>query len=776
MSPKIKCGGKEARTIVPPNAESQPMPPLASPFCPPTDHGPGRPVRNFCELGRFRAGVDGDAIAYTFLVDGEDEEIHLRFGEIDHQARALAGKLQTLGRKGDRVLLLFPPGLEYISAFFGVIYSGMIPVPAYPPDLMRSDRTLPRLQALANDCQPAVILGTRSSLALVGGLLEWSAAAALHMEDWPAWVGLPWAEPDLPSDSVAFIHYTSGSTASPRGVMVTHANLLYQTDLLYRTWEQDYSSRGERGVVGVSWLPFYHDMGLIGGVLASFYSGRRVVLMSPLAFIQRPIRWLWAISKYRPVATAAPNFAYDLCVSKFRASEVAGMDLSSLKIALNGAEPVRAETLDRFAETFGPYGFDPLAWLPSYGLAESTLGVTTYEERLPCPRFDFSIEALERNKARVVEANAENARNLVSSGKPITGTEVRIVDPATLREVPPDAIGEVWVRGLGVTLGYWNRPAETEAIFAARIVGGDGDPFMRTGDFGFLHEGNLYLTGRLKETMIFWGRNVYPQDLEHTVAGCHDSLKLNGGAAFTIERDGGEHLVILQEVVRPTRLDLPAIAASVRQAIATEHSIPLSALVFIRPGMLPKTSSGKIMRGEARKRFLAGELDALGQWAFDASSAETPAIDTASSGVAGRDEADVRLWLRERIAQLCGVTPEDIAEDEPLNNYVMDSISLVTIARDLENWLGHSFTPTILFDSPTLELLAARLADPANRVDPEEAQRQFELVAGVAPPPAATTSLDTGAASVDNLSEGELDLALAALLAGSPTEGNTDER
>ena len=757
------------------------MNPLDSLPRPPTVHGPGRPVRNFCELGRLRAETDRDAIAYTFLVDGENEEAHLRFGEIDHQARALGAKLQTLGNQGDRVLLLFPPGLEYISAFFGVIYAGMIPVPAYPPDLLRADRTLPRLQALANDCQPAVILGVRSSLGLVGGLLEWSRTAALangkpattlDMGDWPQWVGLPWVEPDLPPESIAFLQYTSGSTASPRGVMVTHANLLYQTALLYSTWEKDYPTSGHQGVVGVSWLPFYHDMGLIGGVLASFYSGQRVVLMSPLAFVQRPIRWLWAVSKYRPVATAAPNFAYDLCVSKFRAEEVAGMDLSCLQIALNGAEPVRAETLDRFDETFGPYGFDPLAWLPSYGLAESTLGVSTYEERVPCPRFDFAIEGLERNQVRVVQGGTESARNLVSSGKPITGTEVRIVDPATCREVAADRIGEVWIRGKGVTLGYWNRPEETAATFGARLEGDAGAPFMRSGDFGFLHEGNLYLTGRLKETMIFWGRNVYPQDLERTVAACHESLKLNGGAAFAVERDGGEHLVIVQEVVRPARLDLPSIAAAVRQAIVGEHGVPLSALVFIRPGMLPKTSSGKIQRGEARKKFLAGELDALGQWAFDAPS-ETPVGGATHSEEIERDEAGIRLWLRERVAQLCGVTTADVAEDEPLNNYVMDSISLVTISRDLENWLGHSFTPTILFDSPTLQLLAERLVDPVNRVDSAEARRQFELVAGSAP----ATSLDTRATSVDNLSEGELDLALAELLAGSAsTEGNADGR
>ena len=690
---------------------------------PPTKYGPGRAVRNFCELGRLRAEIDGDEIAYTFLVDGENEEAHLRFGEIDLQARALGAKLQTLGEKGDRVLLLFPPGLEYISAFFGVIYAGMIPVPAYPPDLLRSDRTLPRLQALATDCRPAVILGVRSSLGLVGGLLEWSRTAelahgkpatTLDMEDWPSWVDLPWAEPDLAPESVAFLQYTSGSTASPRGVMVTHANLLYQTALLYSTWENQYPSAGNMRTVGVSWLPFYHDMGLIGGVLASFYSGQRVVLMSPLAFIQRPIRWLWAVSKYRPVATAAPNFAYDLCVSKFRAEDVEDMDLSSLQIALNGAEPVRAETLDRFDETFGPYGFSPLAWLPSYGLAESTLGVSTYEERVPCPRFDFAIEGLEHNQVRVVQSGTASSRNLVSSGKPITGTEVRIVDPATCREVAPDGIGEVWIRGKGVTLGYWNRPEETAATFHARIEGVGGAPFMRSGDFGFLHEGNLYLTGRLKETMIFWGRNVYPQDLERTVAGCHESLKLNGGAAFAVERDGGEHLVIVQEVVRPARLDLPAIAASVRQAIMGEHGVPLLALVFIRPGMLPKTSSGKIQRGEARKKFLGGELDALGRWTFDVPS-ETPEVGSTPSPEIERDEAGIRLWLRERVAQLCGVTRADIAEDEPLNHYVMDSISLVTISRDLEKWLGpqlHADHPVRLADARTTRPAPGRPGKP----------------------------------------------------------------
>src|SRR5262245_14154048 len=338
-------------------------------------------VTNLHDLAQLRGRRDGDHIAFTFLVDGEAEERHLTFGELDRKAEALAGKLQSLAKRGDRVLLLFEPGTEYLWAFFGVVYAGMIPVPAYPPDLMRAERLLGRLQALADDCRPAVVLGTRQSLGLVGGLLGKAASAndagtvVLTVDDRAGWDQLPWTLPSLRRDDIAFLQYTSGSTTTPRGVMVTHGNLLYQLDLVLRRWQQSYPPAGELGVVGVSWLPFYHDMGLIGGVFGAFSAGKRMVLMSPLAFIQRPVRWLWAISRYRPIITGGPNFAYDLCVSKLRPEDAEGLDLSSCKIAVNGAEPVRAETLERFNATFAPYGWGPAAWMPSYGLAEATLGV-----------------------------------------------------------------------------------------------------------------------------------------------------------------------------------------------------------------------------------------------------------------------------------------------------------------------------------------------------------------------------------------------------------------
>lgn len=706
-------------------------------------------VQNLHDLARLRGRLDADRVAFTFLVDGENEERHVTFGEIDREAVALAAKLQSLAKPGDRVLLLFDPGIEYIWAFFGVLHAGMIPVPAYPPDLMRAERMLPRLQALAEDCQPAVVLGTNQSLSLVGGLLghapdrEGTGAIVLTVDQRGGWDELPWTPPAIQPDDVAFLQYTSGSTSAPRGVMVTHANLVYQLSLLHQRWEQSYPSSGELGVVGVSWLPMYHDLGLIAGILGPFYAGKRIVMMSPLAFIQRPVRWLEAISRYRPVVTGAPNFAYDLCVSKFRPEDAEGLDLSCLKIAMNGAEPVREETLLRFNETFAPYGWDSNAWMPSYGLAEATLGVTAFEEGTRCPVVDVAAFDLEHNRVKLTDPAKEKTKRLVGCGHALTGTEVRLVDPNTRQDVGPEGIGEVWVRGPGVTRGYWNRPADNEALFNARLADGDEGPFLRTGDYGFLHDGILYLTGRLKETMIFWGRNVYPQDIEQTVADVHEALRLNGGAAFAVDEGEQEQLVVVQEVMRPGRLDLPSIAAQVRQAVMAEHSVPLAGLVLIRGGGLPKTSSGKIQRGEAKRRYLARDLDPLAEWKFDAAlpTAE-PLVSDTKPPEETPDESAIKAWLRQRIAQAISVPAEQIAADEPLSHYVMDSITLVAIARDLEVWLGRGIAPTILFDSPTLETLARRLTDPAFYV----------------------ATAKPGEVSVENLSEGELDQVLAQLL------------
>lgn len=685
-------------------------------------------------LARFRACRQPNDISYTFLLDGETDEQNMTYGELDRQARLLAAKLQTICQPGDRALLLYGPGLEYVVAFFGCLYAGVLPVPAYPPDPMRAARTLERLRAIVDDCHPSVILGTGESLRLLGPLAgNFDDLPTLASDKLEEWTHLRWTAPETAPDQIAFLQYTSGSTSTPRGVMVSHSNIMHQLGCMYPGDSAD--------VVAVSWLPMYHDMGLIGGMLAPFYFGRRIFLMSPLAFVQRPIRWLQAISRYRCTTTGGPNFAYDLCVSKLDPKDAVGLDLSSWRIAVSGAEPVRADTLKRFSAAFAPYGFNPEAWHPCYGLAESTLGVTGIESGKDLLALDFSAASLEKNVAVLAE-DKEKTRKLVGCGWAIPDTEVVIADPTTCKELPEGHVGEIWFKGPSVAQGYWNRPDDTKRLFQATLADDGRGPFMRSGDFGFMHAGQLFPTGRLKEMMIFWGRNIYPQDVERTVASCHTSLRPNAGAAFAIERGGQEHLVVVQEVVRPAKLDLDAIAQDVRQAVEAEYQVPLHGLALIRGGTLPKTSSGKVQRQGTRQRFLDCGLDVIKQWEFGVATSETNGVPVENCGTELPPAAEIHDWLLGRIARHCGVEPDKIDPREPLSRYILDSVTLMTLAVEMQQWLGRAIPPMVIFDTPALNQLAERLANPET-----------------------FTAESAWSTPIDQLNEQELDQALAKILA-----------
>jgi acyl-CoA synthetase (AMP-forming)/AMP-acid ligase II/acyl carrier protein len=701
-----------------------------------------RELDTLFKVARHRGLTQPDQRGYIFLVDGETEETQLTYGELDERARAIAARIQSACRPGEHVLLLYDSGLDYIAALFACQYAGVIPVPAYPPDPLRSARTLSRLQTIVSNCGASLALSTDEHLGwLKGGLTgQLGLRMALSTEHWQEWVGLPWTAPETHPDQVALLQYTSGSTATPRGVMVTHRNLWVQ----FRSFQVADSDDS----AGVSWLPLYHDLGLIGGALTPIYFGRPVTLLSPLAFVQRPLRWLLAISHYRAPITGAPNFAFDLCVSKFAPAEAANLDLSCLRIILTGAEPVRADTLDRFTATFAPYGFSADVWRPAFGLAEATLGVTGVTCGSQVRRVDFSLRELESNRAVLVTAPDQPARRLVGCGHALEGTEVLVVDPQTRTVLPDGRVGEVWVSGPNVALGYWDRPEETEAIFRARLADRDHGPFLRTGDLGFFHEGQLYLTGRLKEVLVFWGRNVYPQDVEMTTWRCHPSLKENNAAAFAVEKDGRERLVVVQEVVRPARLDLDAIAEAVRRAVQAEHQVPLDALVLIKPGTLPKTSSGKIQRHVVRDSYLAGKLAVVREWQFtgEQEAATAPEEDRQVS------RQEIHDWLTARIARHCGVSAKQIDPQAPLNSYVLDSVSAVTIATELQDWLGRTISPTVLYDSPSLSVVADRLTDRSN-----------PLADGSQP------SLALRESRVEDLSPRQLDDVLARLLDNTAT-------
>ncbi len=486
------------------------------------DHLPGSffGPSNLVDLVQHRAAHQGRDRAFIYLVDGETEEITITYQDLDRQARAIAARLQELDLVGERALLLYPAGLDFIAAFFGCLYAGVVAVPAYPP---RRNRSLSRIQAIADDAQARIALTTFSVWERVQPVLnqtpdltkiEWLCTDKL-----PADLQNQWHAPDVHGDTLAFLQYTSGSTGVPKGVMLTHANLMHNSASIAYAFEHTRSGNG------VFWLPSYHDMGLIGGILQPLYIGQPNVLMSPVAFLQKPYRWLKAISRYRATIGGGPNFAYDLCVRKITPEQRATLDLSSWNLAFNGAEPVRAETLDAFATAFEPAGFRRTAFYPCYGMAEVTLIVSGgFKAALPVVR-TFDAEALENNQVVDALADEEGARELVGSGGKLLDQRIIIAHPENLTTMPPDQVGEVWVSGPSVAQGYWNREEETERTFHAYLQDTGEGPFLRTGDLGFIQDGELFITGRLKDLIIIRGLNHYPQDIESTAERCHARLR-----------------------------------------------------------------------------------------------------------------------------------------------------------------------------------------------------------------------------------------------------------
>jgi amino acid adenylation domain-containing protein len=602
--------------------------------------------------------------------------------------------------------------LDFVAGFFGCIYAGAVAVPVHPP--VRS-RVIGRVASILRDVQAGFVLASAGSQAdlkaVVDGLadgssLQWCAADAVI----PA-TAEEWVAPDVDASATALVQYTSGSTSSPKGVVVTHRNLLHNLEAIH-------GACGDHDI-GVFWLPLHHDMGLIGGVLGTLYLGVTSFLMPPEAFIERPMRWLEALSRHGATITASPNFAYELCVERSSADERAALDLSNWSTALCGAEPVRAATLQRFTNAFAVAGFRPETFHPVYGLAEATLLVSGgSNSAVPVVRH---LDGVALREHRVVQVAPEQpaATPFVGCGRVQHGQEIVIVDPAARRPSRAGEVGEIWLAGGSIARGYWGRPAETEDTFSAFLSDSGRGPFLRTGDLGFVLAGELFVAGRLKDLVIVRGRNHYPDDIEATVQDSHPALLPGRGAAFSVtpRPSEAEQLVVVQEVDRQRigEVDVREVIDAIRTAVTEHHEIQAHAVVLMEPLRIPTTSSGKIQRSKCRQRFLDGALEVFAEWRQPPASDPQPAAppDNAAPGGAGQRAEEIAAWFVSQLSSELGLLPTEIETTVPFAHYGLDSVHAILLTAALQGWLGRELSPTLAYEYPTIDLISKFLAEDA---------------------------------------------------------------
>jgi 8-amino-7-oxononanoate synthase len=671
------------------------------------------PETNFVDRLRYWKDAKANDLAVRFLQDGENKEVSLTYAQLDERARAIAAKLTAMNMRGQRALLLYQSGLEFIEAFMGCHYAAVIPVPAFPP---RRNRNMGRIDSISRDAQAALALTSTDVLERIDRATL-SDSPSLQRASWLATdsvsseIASDWVHPRLTSDDIALIQYTSGSTGSPKGVVLTQFNVIANCKMISEAFQVSTDDHA------VSWLPLYHDMGLIGGIVNPIFLGCSVTLLSPVAMLTKPIRWLRAVSKYRAGVTGGPNFAYSLCVERITDEMCEGLDFSCLKLTFNGAEPVRADVMERFSKKFAPYGFSHKAHYPCYGMAETTLLVTGSDPHKEPLTVDFVSSDLEKYQVREPKPGEQvTTRRLVGCGRTVGDEEVIIVDHETCTLARPDQIGEIWINSPSIGQGYWKKPLETAEIFHATLA---DDPnqtrFLRTGDLGFFYRGELFVSGRLKDMIIVHGVNRYPQDIEATVEQCSKHLRPAGAAAFAFERDEKELLAVVCEVERQQDVDWNAVIQSVRSAVTAEHELPPDVVILVRSSSIPKTSSGKIQRAACRKYFEEGGLLVVAQWSAwqttdQAQDGSEPA-DASPGTVPLNDSVDVNLEVAEMVMQTVKAVAKERAKSLTLATNIvvdlgLDSLERMSIASQLEEIYGGNFPNQILQEIETVREIA----------------------------------------------------------------------
>ncbi len=648
----------------------------------------------------------------------------LSLSELRRSALQIATALRERELSGRAVLVAAPAGIEYVKSLLGCLYAGAIAVPAYPPSATRLSRANERIASILEDADV--------SCALFGSgttLHSELAVETLSVADLTIGAPEPTFDWELDSERACLLQYTSGSTSTPKGVGISMrqltANLVAIRD----------ATRLTSADVLVTWLPPYHDMGLIGGIFWPLYVGLSTTILPPETFIRRPLRWLQLITERRATVTMAPNFAFDLCVRRISEQQRAELDLSSLRVVCNGAEPIHPGTLERFADAFAPCGFDLRAFYPCYGLAESTLFVAGGRPGRSPVVLEVDSAELEGHRVREVSASDHDEQTtaitrLVGCGRAGTNSQIRIVEPESARCLADGQVGEIWVSGPSVALGYYRRPDETRFSFEARLADSDEGPYLRTGDLGFIRAGELFVTGRLKDLIIVRGQNHYPHDLERTVQALHPALAQGPGAAFSIQADGEEQVVVVQELDHRQGGDPAQLLFAVLEAVRAHHALAVHAAVFVRRGTIERTASGKVQRQRTRQSFLEGRLDVVARWDAGAVSRERvaeEAVPASESRIthtrpvrAGQRRTAIVGFLRAQIARMAGMDEADVDDDAPLARFGIDSLRAAELTHELEQFLGVSLSATISFDRPTISALADALsADDAEPVASE---------------------------------------------------------
>ncbi len=655
----------------------------------------------FADLLRWLNERQPNQDIYKFV--SGDDEVTINGQDLFQKAQAAAFALQKRGMKGERVILSAPQKVEFVIAFYACILSGAIAVPIPQP---RHNRDNPRYTAVVLDAKPKLTIAETDLHETLAKLTaEAASPPELSTIDWLIAEGTELDEelPEITEDMPALIQYTSGSTGDPKGAIITQGNLIANSDLITKTVKLT----GESCVV--SWLPFFHDMGLSAGVLMPVYTARTAWLLTPASFLKTPMSWLEKLSETRSTVAVAPNFAFELLCERATPEALANLDLSSISVFMSGSEPVSSVTMQKFGKIFQAAKLDPNVLMPVYGLAEYTLMVSGRWANDNGPTYlELDDEHLLDGKARPADEKTKNTRHLTSNGA--AEGRAAIVDPNTFLKLPDGDLGEIWLTGPSLSPGYWNKPDVTSAVFGQRIKDAPNDgPYYRTGDLGFLLDDQIYVTGRIKDVIIVRGRNHFPADLVESATRHIDMVATAGAAAFGYDFGKGEEVILLAELTREGQKACSdsdvadRVIGQIREAISEQHQLSMAEILLIKPMRIPRTTSGKIQHQAAKNSWIAGELDniTVQKWA----QPRNVATDSPMTMMTTRDE--VETWLVTQIAALSGVPTHDIALDDPFSTYGMDSLAAVRLVSDLDDRTPPEMKidATDLYDYPTIESL-----------------------------------------------------------------------